>query len=143
MILVTGATGTVGTEVLTQRPDDHLEKVLRFLLVLLVAGAAFSELLGAEPVVRSLQTLGYPMYLMPVLGVTKLLAVVALLAPVPRWVREWAYAGLAFDFALATVSFLFVGQALLPDVALAPGYLVLTLVSATRRRRKPSLPVGE
>ncbi len=117
--------------------SDRIEKALRFLLAMLVSGAAISELLGAEPVVRSLQVLGYPLYLVPVLGVTKLGAVIALVAPVPRWVREWAYAGLVFDFALATVSFVCVGQALLPDVAVAPGFLGLALASATRARRNP------
>jgi len=37
--------------------------------------------------------LGYPDYFLTMLGVAKLLSVVALLAPVPRWLREWAYAG--------------------------------------------------
>jgi hypothetical protein len=114
---------------------DRTEKALRLLLALVVFGAATSELTGAEPVVRSLRVLGYPPYLMPVLGVTKLGAVFALVAPVPRWVREWAYAGLVFDFALATASFLCARKALLPDVALAPSYLVLAFASAIRARR--------
>jgi hypothetical protein len=69
------------------------------------------------------------MYLLPALAVTKLAAVVALVAPVPRWVRDWAYAGLVFDFALATYSFARVGQFHLPDVILAPSYLLLALAS--------------
>lgn len=125
------------------RTGERMEKGLRVLLALLVSGAGVSELFSAEPVVRSLEVLGYPLYLMPVLGVTKMAAVVALLAPVPRSVREWAYAGLAFDFMLATTSFVLVGSAHFPDVALAPTYLALTLVSVTFSRRQSSLPVSE
>lgn len=114
----------------------RMESVLRYGLALLVAGAAVGELVGAEPVVRSLEVLGYPLYLLPVLGLTKIAAVVALLAPGPRWTREWAYAGLVFDFALATSSFVLVGRALFPDILLAPGYLMLALAAARRSRRE-------
>lgn len=41
--------------------------------------------------------LGYPEYLIPFLGVAKALGAIALVFPgVPR-LKEWAYAGLAFD----------------------------------------------
>jgi hypothetical protein len=114
----------------------RLETGLRLLLALVVTGAGISELAAAEPVRRSLQVLGYPAYLMPLLGVTKLSAAFALVASVPRWVREWAYAGLVFDFALATASFICARQVLLPDVVVAPGYLVLALASVTFSRKR-------
>lgn len=105
------------------------DKALRVILALVVAGAGLSEAIGAVPVVRSLEVLGYPRYLLPALAATKLSAAVALLVPVPRWLRDWAYAGLVFDFALASYSFVRVGELLLPDVVLAPSYLVLALAS--------------
>lgn len=54
--------------------------------------------------------LGYPEYFPLILGPAKLLGVVALLAPVPPRVREWAYAGFAVDLVAAVISHLAVGD---------------------------------
>lgn len=43
--------------------------------------------------------LGYPKYIIPFLGVSKILGVVAILIPSFRRIKEWAYAGLFFDLA--------------------------------------------
>jgi hypothetical protein len=48
--------------------------------------------------------LGYPVYLIPFLGIAKLLGVIALLVPGYPRVREWAYAGFTFDLLGATYS---------------------------------------
>jgi len=50
------------------------------------------------------QQLGYPLYIIPLIGVTHILGGVALLIPdVPR-LTEWAYAGLAITLLLAFYS---------------------------------------
>ncbi len=47
---------------------------------------------------------GYPSYIIPVLGLGKVLAILAILWPgVPR-LKEWAYAGLFFNMIGATAS---------------------------------------
>ena len=52
------------------------------------------------------QQLGYPLYIIPLLGVTHILGGVGLLIPnVPR-LTEWVYAGLAIDLSLAFYSHL-------------------------------------
>jgi uncharacterized membrane protein YphA (DoxX/SURF4 family) len=52
------------------------------------------------------QQLGYPLYIIPLLGVTHILGGVGLLIPnVPR-LTEWVYAGLAIDLLLAFYSHL-------------------------------------
>jgi hypothetical protein len=43
--------------------------------------------------------LGYPAYIIPFLGVAKILGVIAILVPGFRRIKEWAYAGLFFDLA--------------------------------------------
>jgi uncharacterized membrane protein len=56
-----------------------------------------------------IRTLHYPDYVLLIVGRCKLLAVVALLYPGTRLLREWAYAGVTFDalgaFASRLVSF--------------------------------------
>ncbi|HVY76278.1 MAG TPA: DoxX family protein [Puia sp.] len=48
--------------------------------------------------------LGYPDYFTQLLGVLKLLGVIAILIPVPAVLKEWAYAGLFFDLGGAIYS---------------------------------------
>jgi len=49
-------------------------------------------------------TLGYPLYMLPFIGLTKLLGVVALLIPGFPRLKEWAYAGFFFDLTGAVYS---------------------------------------
>src|SRR3989440_12470844 len=54
--------------------------------------------------------LGFPAYFRVELSWAKLLGVVVLLAPVPARLKEWAYAGFAFDLASALIAHLSVGD---------------------------------
>ena len=54
--------------------------------------------------------LGYPSYLLPFIGIAKILGVTAVLIPGLRRVREWAYAGLVFDLLGAFYSHISVGD---------------------------------
>jgi hypothetical protein len=80
----------------------------------LVALGAFlggvSSVLRVDSAVASIHHLGYPEYFAVLLGVAKLLGAVALLAPVSRTLREWAYAGFSFDAIAAMVSIAAVGD---------------------------------
>jgi hypothetical protein len=49
--------------------------------------------------------LGYPAYFGNALVIFKVLGVLALVIPaIPKRVKEWAYAGFAFNFLFATIS---------------------------------------
>lgn len=54
--------------------------------------------------------LGYPLYLLTILGVWKILGVVAVLIPKFPLLKEWAYAGFFFAMSGAFVSHLVVGE---------------------------------
>jgi len=51
--------------------------------------------------------MGYPAYLNPFLGVTKILGVIALLVPGFPRLKEWAYAGFVIDLTGATYSMMY------------------------------------
>ena len=72
--------------------------------------------------------LGYPVYLLTILGIWKLLGVGAVLMPKFPLVKEWAYAGFFFVTTGAIASHLISGD---PVTAILPALLllVLTLVS--------------
>jgi DoxX-like protein len=61
-------------------------------------------LVAGQPVVTVITQLGYPVYVLTILGGWKLLGAVALLMPrLPR-LKEWAYAGTFFEMTGAAVS---------------------------------------
>ena len=74
---------------------------------------AFVELFtnGPASIVKVMLALGYPLYLMKILGFAKILGGIAILTgKLPR-MKEWAYAGFTFDFLGATASHVLTGDA--------------------------------
>jgi hypothetical protein len=66
--------------------------------------SAIPNILSSAEWVAIFDQLGYPQYLLPFLGVAKLLGVVGLLIPGLNRIKEWAYAGFFFDLVGATYS---------------------------------------
>lgn len=79
-------------------------RVVTILLALNFLFGSVTALLGVPASTEVFARLGYPGYFGSYLAVWQLLAVVALLIPGPRVLREWAYAGLAFDTLAALYS---------------------------------------
>lgn len=72
-------------------------------LAFCMTGGIF-QLLGVKATVDGIMQLGYPAYIIPALGLAKILAIFAILWPgLPR-LKEWAYAGIFFNMAGATIS---------------------------------------
>jgi hypothetical protein len=119
--------------------------VATLIFSLAMAGSALLFLSGAPKVAQSLAALGYPGYVAKILGVAKLLGVAALWLPVPKTLKEWAFAGFVFNLGGAIVSHL--ASAGARGHALQPAaLLVLLLVSyalwhrgATESSRSSSL----
>lgn len=83
------------------------------LLMVPGAGGGLVELFTGGPasVARTLVSLGYPLYIMKILGLAKVLGGIAILTGRSPRLKEWAYAGFAFDFLGATASHLLAGDA--------------------------------
>jgi hypothetical protein len=73
------------------------------LLVFCMTGGIF-ELLGVTMTVEGIMKLGYPSYIIPALGLGKVLAILAILWPGFPRLKEWAYAGIFFNMMGAIVS---------------------------------------
>jgi len=90
--------------------------------------SAIVQLLRVPEGVQSVTHLGYPAYLLTILGTWKILGVITLLAPRLPFLKEWAYAGFFFVTSGAFVSHVAMGDPfgeIFPSVLL----LVLTVVS--------------
>lgn len=97
----------------TSKRNRILYWVLTLLVLLPTAGSAIPELFGAgaRATVQSYLQLGYPLYLMKILGFAKLLGAAAILADRSRRITEWAYAGFGILLLGATASHLLAGDA--------------------------------
>ncbi|HEX6480608.1 MAG TPA: DoxX family protein [Ktedonobacteraceae bacterium] len=110
---------------------------------LLVGGVASllrgRTMLVGKPLVQTMERLGYPAYLLTILGVWKPLGGIALLAPRFPRLKEWAYAGTFFEMIGAVASHVACGD----DVgAIWPLlFAVLTLTSWALRPQSRTLAV--
>src|SRR5881394_1366365 len=77
---------------------------LLFIPPLIGSGIGFSAAL--PPAVEAMTHLGYPIYLIRFLGAAKLLGAVAILVGKFPRIKEWAYAGFAFNLIGASYSHL-------------------------------------
>ncbi|MFD2921306.1 DoxX family protein [Terrimonas rubra] len=73
--------------------------------------------------------LGYPAYFLTIIGVWKLLGVVAVLVPKLPMVKEWAYAGFFFVSSGALISQLAMGHTAIGEWFPAVLLLILTIIS--------------
>ena len=82
------------------------------LFCLAMTGGGFMNLIREEHQREELALLGYPVYVMTILGAGKILGVIAVLIPRAKLLKEWAYAGFTFLLIGATASHIFAGDAL-------------------------------
>ena len=98
------------------------------ILVLEILVGAFMDLGHFPLVVQDIRSIGYPTYVLYIVGVWKVLAVGALLWPQFPRLREWAYAGVFFEMSGAVASHVLVGNPI-GKFAAPLAFTLLTLVS--------------
>jgi uncharacterized membrane protein YphA (DoxX/SURF4 family) len=79
-------------------------------LALGMVSTGMVQLLRMPEEVAVFTELGYPVYLMTLIGVWKLLGTIAVLAPKFPLLKEWAYAGFFFCMSGAAVSHIAAGH---------------------------------
>jgi hypothetical protein len=101
------------------------------LLAAFMTMSAIPDVISTQQAIDIISThLGYPGYIIPFLGIAKLLGVIAILIPGFPRLKEWAYAGFVFDLTGAAYSSISVGDpfsgwvfVLLPLTVLACSYI--------------------
>ncbi|MEX0648675.1 MAG: DoxX family protein [Balneolaceae bacterium] len=79
-------------------------------LALGMLSTAIVQLIEMEEEVDVITNLGYPVYILTILGIWKILGVTAVLIPKFPLVKEWAYAGFFFIMSGAVISHLASGD---------------------------------
>ena len=99
-------------------------------------------LVSGPPVTGVVAALGYPAYLLWIIGIWKILGAIVLAVPGFLRLKEWAYAGIVFELSGAVASQAACGR--IPDLIAPLFLLALTLASwalrpASRTLGKPLL----
>ena len=98
------------------------------------------DLLRIEYVRVVMAHLGYPMYLLTIIGVWKIPCAIVLFLPGFLRLKEWAYAGAVFNYTGAAASHFFAGYAgMAPPLVL----VAITLISWELRPRTRQLAAAE
>ncbi|MCE3074497.1 DoxX family protein [Chryseobacterium gwangjuense] len=90
-----------------------------------MASTAIVQLMKNKDELANFTNLGYPSYLMIIIGVWKILGVITVLIPKFPLLKEWAYAGFFFVMSGAVISHIIVND---PFSKTFPAILLLVLV---------------
>lgn len=113
---------------ITTKKNKILYWTFTIWLSLGMISTGIAQLIKIKDEVTNFNNLGYPNYLLSLLGIWKVLGVVAILIPKFPLLKEWAYAGFFFVMSGAIISHLIMND---PPIAFfGPTLLViLTLLS--------------
>jgi hypothetical protein len=104
---------------------------LSSVVMMMLAGLTY--LAGASFNVEGITHLGYPIYLLKILGTAKLLGGIAILQGRFRTLKEWAYAGYTFNLLGASASYGLYGS---PFAKIAVPLIILVFVLVSYRQWK-------
>ena len=116
--------------------------IFTILLVALMSVSAIPDVLLVPGAVQIFEHLGYPRYLLPFIGVAKLLGSAAILQPWFRGIKEWAYAGITFDLIGAVYSHISVGDEISFLIPPAIGILLVGGSYVTLRQLESRQPAS-
>lgn len=88
--------------------------VVTGLLAAMLGIGAVYDAISAPEAVEHVTRIGYPAYIVPFLGVAKILGIIAILVPGYPRIKEWAYAGIFYDLLGAFYSHIAFGDG--PDM---------------------------
>ncbi|PWN71534.1 DoxX-like family protein [Chryseobacterium phosphatilyticum] len=113
----------------TPNTSEKRKKIIYWIFTLWMAlgmaSTAIVQLMKTKDELDNFTNLGYPSYLMTIIGVWKILGVIVILIPKQLLLKEWAYAGFFFVMSGAVISHLIVGD---PAGRTLPAVLLFALV---------------
>lgn len=104
-------------------------------LALGMVSTGIVQIIKMEEEVLNFNKLGYPTYLMTIIGIAKILGVIAIVSPKFPILKEWAYAGFTFTMSGAIISHIVVQDEL---TSLFGPTLLLVLTFISRHFRPES-----
>jgi uncharacterized membrane protein len=78
--------------------------IITVILSFCIFSGGLAQALQLKEVVQGFKPLGYPAYFISLIGIWKMLGIIAILIPKFKLLKEWAYAGLFFTMTGAVIS---------------------------------------
>jgi hypothetical protein len=78
--------------------------IITAILSFFIFSGGLAQAMQLKGVVEGFKPLGYPTYFISIIGVWKVLGVIAILLPKFQLLKEWAYAGIFFAMTGAVIS---------------------------------------
>lgn len=99
----------------TSNQSEKRKRIIYWIFTLWMSlgmiSTAIVQLMKNKDELTNFTNLGYPAYLMYIIGIWKILGVIAILIPKYLLLKEWAYAGFFFVMSGAVISHLIVSDA--------------------------------
>ena len=89
---------------MTQKSKTIWYWIITGILSFCLFSGGLAQALQVQGVVQGFKPLGYPTYFISIIGVWKVLGIIAILVPGFKLLKEWAYAGLFFTMTGAVIS---------------------------------------
>jgi len=78
--------------------------IITGILSFCIFSGGLAQALQLKDVIKGFKPLGYPTYFISVIGIWKVLGIIAILMPKFQLLKEWAYAGIFFTMTGAVIS---------------------------------------
>ncbi len=78
--------------------------IITAILSICIFSGGLAQAMQVKGVVQGFKPLGYPNYFISLIGIWKVLGIIAILIPNFKLLKEWAYAGLFFVMSGAVIS---------------------------------------
>jgi hypothetical protein len=91
--------------------------IITIILSFCIFTGGLFQALQVKGVVQGFKPLGYPTYFISIIGIWKMLGIIAILAPKFKLLKEWAYAGIFFTMTGAVISHVASGDASVQIIA--------------------------
>jgi len=78
--------------------------IVTVLLSFCIFSGGLAQALQLPDVIKGFKPLGYPTYFISLIGIWKMLGIIAILIPGFKLLKEWAYAGIFFTMTGAVIS---------------------------------------
>lgn len=104
------------------------------IFVLAVIGAVLNSIINYDSVVSTFKTLGYPIYLIQLLGVAQLIGLAIIILNKDQFLVEWVYAGFFMNFILGAIAHLVANSGNGASAVVCLIILMVTYVQAKKFR---------
>lgn len=126
------------------KTNNIIFSICLFVFALAVIGSVVNSIINYDTVVSTFESLGYPVYLIHLLGVAQIIGLVLIILNKDQLLVEWVYAGFFMNFLLGCFAHLAVNSGNGASAVVCIIILFVTYVQSKKVRvfKNESAPIG-